>query len=758
MKFVRSIVVAMVCFTTMVLGEDEGTVIGVVTDAQTRELLANVNIFVEGTHRGDVSNFAGEFSVSGVPAGLQTVRASILGYTPTKVTVQISPHSVARIEVILNEDEAIRLEEIVVSGSRANVYLQTDLCAQDIERHGPKDVGEFLRTLPGTSSIRKGGMAMDPVIRGFRQDQLNVQVDGGMKVWGACPNRMDPPSAHIQAEDLEKIEVLKGPVSVRFGPTFGAVVNLVMEKPEQFASPGVRTRIEGGYESNWDGKRTRATVTAGIPLADLFVSGGVKQFGAYEAGDGSEVQSGFRMNDYSLKVGLNASTQHRIQVTNRGSYMRDVYYPALPMDAFVDDTHMYALDYAGKAFGGILSSLAVKTYGVYVHHIMGNQWKPTFASLHAVADVESQTFGGRAEATLAPLASTLLYVGVDAYDLMKNGDRVRNFVAGPNAGKTFRDTIWQDSHIRDIGTFVEGRAFLGSDITTIAGIRVDNVHVKSDRPSAYFTNAFGNLLNVSETNVSGVAAVLYRLSPVVELRLGIGRGVRTADITERFVYIQPIGMDRYDYIGNPALAPEQNTQIELAANARLSQISMQASVFHSTLQNYISARIDPTVKQLSADVLGVKRFVNIADASMTGFEVSASSPLTSALQLDLSASYTNGQNRTDNETLPQIPPFSVVAALRFQQPEHAVLAELEGRFVARQSRISAAFQEQATPGFAVYSLRTGMQFFAHLNLTAAVNNIFNRAYWEHLNRKSKVDGRAILEPGRVFSVNLQFFY
>jgi iron complex outermembrane receptor protein len=745
-------------YSNGLVAQEVGMIKGVVRDSQTNEPLANVNLMVTGTHRGDVSNYAGEFTISRVPVGQHIIRASLLGYAVTEIKARIPANQTTVIDLELNEDEAIRVEEIVVSATRANSYPQTSLSAQDVARRSPKDVGEFLRTIPGASSIRKGGTAMDPVIRGFRQDQLNVQVDGGMKVWGACPNRMDPPTSHIQAEDLEKIEVIKGPFAVRFGPTFGAVVNLVMEKPEQFDKPGFRTRAEGGYESNGDGKRSRATLAAGAPMIDMLVSGGTKDYDGYRGGDGSEVQSGFRMRDYSVKLGFNPGDRQRVQITNRGSFMRDVYYPALPMDAYRDDTHMYALDYANKSVSNTVSSFSAKAYGAYVHHIMGNQWKPTYASLHSKADVESQTLGGKVEAMLVPTESGFLYVGVDGYDLMKSGDRVREFVAGPNKGKTFLDTLWQDSHIRNVGAYAEGRAFLTKDVTTIAGVRLDHVIVKSDKPNFYFSSNFAGLLDATENNVSGVAAILYTLNPSVDMRFGVGHGVRTADITERFVYIQPIGMDRYDYIGNPGLQPEQNTQLELDANARISRISLHASAYHSFLRNYISARMDTTVKPLSADVLGVKRFVNVSDASMTGFELSASSSIVSDLRLDLSAAYTYGQDRDSKEPLAEMPPLTGVALLHFQQPEESPWAELEGQFVAKQSRISTAFQEQVTPGFAVYSLRAGSRLFDHLNVTLAVTNIFDKSYYEHLNRKSKANGLPILEPGRSFSINAQIYY
>jgi iron complex outermembrane receptor protein len=42
---------------------------------------------------------------------------------------------------------------------------------------------------------------------------------------------MDPITSHVIPEEIGKIEVVKGPYTVRFGQTFGGVVNMVTTTP-----------------------------------------------------------------------------------------------------------------------------------------------------------------------------------------------------------------------------------------------------------------------------------------------------------------------------------------------------------------------------------------------------------------------------------------------------------------------------------------------------------------------------------------------
>src|SRR5213082_4064716 len=58
-----------------------GTITGRVVDAGTQQPVADVSVFVEGTRRGAVSGPDGTFTIGGVPAGSQTVRARRIGFS-----------------------------------------------------------------------------------------------------------------------------------------------------------------------------------------------------------------------------------------------------------------------------------------------------------------------------------------------------------------------------------------------------------------------------------------------------------------------------------------------------------------------------------------------------------------------------------------------------------------------------------------------------------------------------------------------------
>ncbi|HEY8832063.1 MAG TPA: carboxypeptidase-like regulatory domain-containing protein, partial [Gemmatimonadaceae bacterium] len=65
-----------------------GTVTGRVIDAATQQPVSDVSVVVEGTRRGAVSGADGTFTIVGVPAGSQTIRARRIGFSaPVQLVV-----------------------------------------------------------------------------------------------------------------------------------------------------------------------------------------------------------------------------------------------------------------------------------------------------------------------------------------------------------------------------------------------------------------------------------------------------------------------------------------------------------------------------------------------------------------------------------------------------------------------------------------------------------------------------------------------
>jgi iron complex outermembrane receptor protein len=73
------------------------------------------------------------------------------------------------------------------------------------------DAGKFLSSLPEINGIRKAGnYATDPVLRGFKYEQLNIVIDGAAAAINACPSRMDPAVSQVNLNTVQEAEIYKG--------------------------------------------------------------------------------------------------------------------------------------------------------------------------------------------------------------------------------------------------------------------------------------------------------------------------------------------------------------------------------------------------------------------------------------------------------------------------------------------------------------------------------------------------------------------
>src|SRR3982074_1832724 len=92
-----------------------GTITGRVLDAATQQPVSDVNVVVEGTPRGAVSGPDGTFTIVGVPAGSQTVRARRIGFS-APVQIVVVPTSGSVSVVFPLQRQAVSLEDVVTTG------------------------------------------------------------------------------------------------------------------------------------------------------------------------------------------------------------------------------------------------------------------------------------------------------------------------------------------------------------------------------------------------------------------------------------------------------------------------------------------------------------------------------------------------------------------------------------------------------------------------------------------------------------------
>lgn len=197
-------------FTAFVYGQT-GTVKGVVKDKSTGETLPGANVLVKGSLKGASTDFDGQYTLDGVPAGSNTIEVSFVGYLPLSQVVNVAAGQTLTLNFDLEAD-AVILEETVVIGY--GVQKKSDRTGA-VASISSKDMNGGVLTDPiqgiqgkiaGVSVVKKGGdpnAGFDIKIRGASSLQTSTSplfvVDG---IPGVDATTIAP-------EDIETWNVLK---------------------------------------------------------------------------------------------------------------------------------------------------------------------------------------------------------------------------------------------------------------------------------------------------------------------------------------------------------------------------------------------------------------------------------------------------------------------------------------------------------------------------------------------------------------------
>jgi iron complex outermembrane receptor protein len=667
--------------------------------------------------------------------------------------------------------EGLLLEEIEVKAKKEAGVESLEI--REVRETDAKDTGEALEVIDGISKVRKGGIANDIVLRGFQRDNINVLVDG-VRIYGACPNRMDPPSFHIDFAEVDRIDVLKGPFDVK---NQGSMAGLVDIKTRS-AKKGLHGELNLNYGS-FESLNSSATVSYGTDRADILAGLAYKYSKPYEDGDGIRFTdiypitspnryreserdgTAYNMKTGWAKIGFSPLKDHRLEVSFTRQEADDVLYPYLLMDANYDDTSRLNLIYKIN-LDGILKGLKLQAYWNKVRHDMTDEKRcsstmdpsscndnlPRPYSMRTYA--ETETYGGKIEGQLEFSGET--NIGVDYY--LRNWDNVTTMAMKSGSMYMYSDQASvPDVDTKNIGLYIEQKNKLTDKLHLTAGLRLDSTETEAgiDRTSLYNLYYPDSKRSKTDTYLSGNLQVNYEITKALSLFGGLGHGVRVPDPVERYFALKKMGdMMKPDWVGNPDLKITKNNEVDLGLKYSPGNILMKLNLFYSDLQDFV------VVRDIFNGSRYAKTYRNI-DATMYGGEASARFALPSDFYLTAGLSYTRGKNDTEDTNLPEIPPLKGRLSIRYDN--NTYFGEIEGIFAAKQDKTDPLLNETETSGWAIANLKVGYTYKG-LKFFAGVRNLFDKKYYEHLSysRDPFSSGIRVPEPGRMLYANLQYVF
>ena len=158
------------------------------------------------------------------------------------------------------QEEPVKIKEIVVTASRVEepasevASATTVLTSKELKEKGITNVVDALREVPGVQIVQTGafGGLTTPFVRGGGNGQALVMIDG-VPVWDPAAPAVGDFTAflpHLPIEQIDRIEIVRGPQSVLYGPTaMTGVINIITKKGK--GKPKIRVFSEGGSYSSF---------------------------------------------------------------------------------------------------------------------------------------------------------------------------------------------------------------------------------------------------------------------------------------------------------------------------------------------------------------------------------------------------------------------------------------------------------------------------------------------------------------------------
>lgn len=599
---------------------------------------------------------------------------------------------------------------------------------------------------PSVSLSRMGGRGLEPVVRGQSQERVDVLLDG-IRVEGACPNRMDPPTSRLSSALAPALEIRTNNRTLRWGPVAGGQVIATTADP-QFDGHATTGQVTVGGSDNGHGKLVNAAAAVGSEEAWLRLSGGYDEADNYEDGNGNKVRSAYENAEGRADVAWTAGSGFYIKGMVSRQEESDVKYAGSGMDAPQTDTDIYRMEIGSPVARGEWSLLA---WQADVDHIMDNFSLRPAGMMKMQTDSITETRGLRFTLDQSPNNSTDWAIGAD----VEVNDWDATLFNAANPMPVAVSLMWPGVERERAGFFAEGFRRTARNIKVGAGLRYDRVEMDATKagtvasmnitPAMLYRRAYGTTdIETEENNFSGFVTGEWRLPQSQALTLTASRSVRSPGVTERYL---ARSTNSGSWIGNPDLDTEKHHKLELALSGTKNQWSWKPAVWVDQVDDFVlrykETPTDTRYKSIDARLLGVEVKIGWTDGAWN-----SSSALATV----------RGENRDEDKALPQIPAVQFVQTLGWQRRGHQV--EAEWQLARRQDRIDpqSGLDAGTSPGYGVFNLSGSHPVMEYLTFSWALENVFDNTWAPHVSRRNtdpfNADAVRVNEPGRVLRAAL----
>ena len=211
-------------FSSSVIFANSGKISGKVTDANSGNPLAGVNVFLEDTPYGSATDEFGEYVIINIPPGNYNLKASYIGYSSYRIEN-------IRISLDRTTSQKFSLKESVIEGEEVTVLADRPLVYKDLTASQKITTSDEIKIMPvesflGVLATQAGvnqGAGGELHIRGGRSNEVGYYIDG---VSVANPFFTNGLAVNISNKALEEMKVVSGAFNAEYGNAMSGIVNL----------------------------------------------------------------------------------------------------------------------------------------------------------------------------------------------------------------------------------------------------------------------------------------------------------------------------------------------------------------------------------------------------------------------------------------------------------------------------------------------------------------------------------------------------
>ena len=696
--------------------------------------------------------------------------------------------------------QALELEETRVLGTAAQELKQAPgvsiITAEDIKKRPPaNDLSEIMRREPGvnltgnsTSGSRGNNRQID--LRGMGPENTLILIDGKPSSsrnavrYGWSGDRDTRGETNwVPAEEVERIEILRGPAAARYGSgAMGGVVNIITKRPSDTLK-GSLTAYYLAPEDDAEGISKRTNFNLSGPITDdlvFRVYGGANKTDADDAGINTAEQAspdsvvagreGVRNKDINGLLSWQFTPEQSLDL--EASYSRQG-------NIFAGDTMLNSGgDFVNSLTGKETSVLQRSTFSAT--HNGSFDWGSTKASLsHDLTrnarlneglagygeGAPSQSAGrfesrlrntrvtGEVNLPLNAWTEQVLTLGGEyLYESLNDPGSLRPQSWDPGSDGTpgipGQDRTQTKSTANSYAFYVEDNIEAGAKTIITPGVRFDH------------HNAFGG-------NWSPSLNASHQITDELSVKGGIARAYKTPNLYQSnpnyLLYSRGAGCSSVEVniggcylVGNPDLKPEISVNKEIGLAFDKGTWRTSGTYFRNDYQNKINASNEAAYRLPNGR--RVYQWDNSGKAIVQGIEGNLFVTLRDDLDWNTNLTYMiESKDKETGDPLSIIPKYTVNTTLDWYATEKLSF-QVSGTYYGKQEapkRNNRANEEldksvqQSVDPYGLVGLSGGYEFNKNLSVRLGINNLFDKQLYRKGN-SDEAGAQTYNEAGRAY--------